>query len=726
MKNLILSTILIFVSCFSFAQSSGNFNYPNRKCTITEDKDGKFNSMSFIGENVQNKFLIDSIPMQKASDISHNQKHEKNRVDHHLTIHFDKNMTMGGDIIIASDLVSFSMYDVSWSEDGFSCEVDMPEDSYEICASCNDWAGSQDYSFIIIHNLNFINDIDTSLSFDIMANHKIFLHCNDENGNLLLPNDTMIFEKNTTVSIDFPDECSWNSTTYQFNTPPNGYIKISGIDKNAGYNLLLNELAVRKGKLYMADLGQVTGVTGDTILQNEPSEFIKMNMIMHAQPFTCCNYLTFGYGIRNHVGAGWSGLLNTNYPLNDKDTLSTFLANRLHENSYIEAFIVNVELWDSIPDFQPHNNKYIATDPFFLNNNDSIVFARYHQLTPAQYCINGNSNIDLGNTAPGYYCFLANNMMAPNSIFPYLNIPFGGIMEQRETDNNFAFYEIKKDGTTIVTDTLYNFTEPYVVTELGPYSFSLSNTNYKILDKQGLAVMDANFDLSNTNDANPPTLEAFRIIDSDGRVNNSFYNTEQGTLLFSAFDWDMITSKLIAPTEVRTYYKKFDETDWTELMVTGHPNWFDSITYGNFYTCELGEAFAQFNTPDYLDIKIVLSDFVGNTNTYTWHPVAYIDNNVGIPQVVSNKRETLRVYPNPVNDNSIVSFSLQQNTNVKLSVYNMNGQLINTLLDKMMMKGEHQFSWTMTSRSGKKPDSGIYLLKLETGNTVETSKVVVN
>jgi len=475
-------------------------------------------------------------------------------------------------------------------------------------------------------------DTIITINFEDMAVNKISLECMDENGNLLNLNDTTLLQAYVTLAIEFPDSFVLASSSYCTSILSNGYFSFS--DVNDTYKILVNRFNVLQEKLYITDMGQLNGLSGDVTLANEPSEFIKMKMTINSQPNTFSNYLTFGYGERFQNNYSLISSDNTDYPTYDKDTLNIYLANRTNINNSLLSFIGTIFLWDTIPDydFGSNSNRCVRTEPFFLNNNDSIVFAEFQtRITPAQYIIEGGNTVSLGDAAPVYYSFIDNNFMAPNSIFPYLNISFGGIHETRSTDNNFSIYEIIKDGSIVVSDMIDNFTEPYVVSELGPYSFSLSNTNYKILDKQGLALMDAHFDLSNTIDANPPTLTAFRITDSNGLVNNSFLNNDQGQLLFSAFDFDMTTYNLVKPTEVTVFFKKYSENDWIELATIEHPNWFENTTYGSFYTCELGEAFAQFTSSDYLELKIILSDSVGNTNTYTWHPAAFIENTITQP-----------------------------------------------------------------------------------------------
>jgi|AntAceMinimDraft_17_1070374.scaffolds.fasta_scaffold02449_3 hypothetical protein len=99
---------------------------------------------------------------------------------------------------------------------------------------------------------------------------------------------------------------------------------------------------------------------------------------------------------------------------------------------------------------------------------------------------------------------------------------------------------------------------------------------------------------------------------------------------------------------------------------------------------------------------------------------------MGISQIDKTENKILQIYPNPVTNNSIIIFNLSESSNVKLSVYNINGQLINSLIDENMDKGIHQFNWSATDNSEKKLNAGIYLMKLQTNNSVKSLKIIVN
>ena len=73
-------------------------------------------------------------------------------------------------------------------------------------------------------------------------------------------------------------------------------------------------------------------------------------------------------------------------------------------------------------------------------------------------------------------------------------------------------------------------------------------------------------------------------------------------------------------------------------------------------------------------------------------------------------------YPNPFNPSTTIEFSIKENSNVKLSVYNLLGQKVITLINQPMSAGVHSVLFNASNLS-----SGIYFYKLTAG---ENSKVM--
>ena len=70
-------------------------------------------------------------------------------------------------------------------------------------------------------------------------------------------------------------------------------------------------------------------------------------------------------------------------------------------------------------------------------------------------------------------------------------------------------------------------------------------------------------------------------------------------------------------------------------------------------------------------------------------------------------------FPNPFNPYTAIAFDLKEDGNAVMKIYNLQGQLVRTLLNKNMHAGRHQVTWDATDDFGIKVPSGIYLYMLE-------------
>ncbi|UCF65198.1 MAG: discoidin domain-containing protein, partial [bacterium] len=77
-------------------------------------------------------------------------------------------------------------------------------------------------------------------------------------------------------------------------------------------------------------------------------------------------------------------------------------------------------------------------------------------------------------------------------------------------------------------------------------------------------------------------------------------------------------------------------------------------------------------------------------------------------------------YPNPFNPKTIISWHLEVSSRVNLTIYNLAGQTIATLVDDRFPAGSHSVEWDASHFS-----SGVYLYKLETEGFVETRKMIL-
>ena len=71
-----------------------------------------------------------------------------------------------------------------------------------------------------------------------------------------------------------------------------------------------------------------------------------------------------------------------------------------------------------------------------------------------------------------------------------------------------------------------------------------------------------------------------------------------------------------------------------------------------------------------------------------------------------------RVYPNPFNQSSTLDFYLKDADQLTICVYNLKGQLVNTLHRGHWQAGEHSLSWDGSNEKGKPVANGIYFYRI--------------
>ena len=97
------------------------------------------------------------------------------------------------------------------------------------------------------------------------------------------------------------------------------------------------------------------------------------------------------------------------------------------------------------------------------------------------------------------------------------------------------------------------------------------------------------------------------------------------------------------------------------------------------------------------------------------------DNNTQLPQGF----KLMQNYPNPFNPTTEIAFNIPQNSFVTVSVYNMLGQHVKTLVEKEFSAGVHLVSWDATNAYDKKVASGIYFYKMETAEFTDMKKMIL-
>ncbi len=79
-------------------------------------------------------------------------------------------------------------------------------------------------------------------------------------------------------------------------------------------------------------------------------------------------------------------------------------------------------------------------------------------------------------------------------------------------------------------------------------------------------------------------------------------------------------------------------------------------------------------------------------------------------------------YPNPFNPSTTIKFSIQNDSRIELSIYNIKGQIIKTLTSNEFTKGKHSIIWYGDDDFDNSVASGVYLYKLNVNGKTEAVK----
>jgi len=93
--------------------------------------------------------------------------------------------------------------------------------------------------------------------------------------------------------------------------------------------------------------------------------------------------------------------------------------------------------------------------------------------------------------------------------------------------------------------------------------------------------------------------------------------------------------------------------------------------------------------------------------------------------ILPNKILLHQNFPNPFNPATVIKYELTKQTRVKLTIYNLNGEVINNLVDRNKKAGLNLISWDGKNNSGVKVSSGTYIYKVETSEFSDSRKMVL-
>lgn len=174
-------------------------------------------------------------------------------------------------------------------------------------------------------------------------------------------------------------------------------------------------------------------------------------------------------------------------------------------------------------------------------------------------------------------------------------------------------------------------------------------------------------------------------------------------------------------------------TDSTRYHMTADPGFDSTMTAGGDGSlCSLNAGAYTIASGDsvILTYAIVYADIEADLFTASDAAQNRYDNVlVSVDDFADSKIPTsfslAQNYPNPFNPTTGIRFDLDKNSDIQLAVYNLQGQLVNTIASGAYPAGSHLATWNGKDSSGKDVGSGVYIYRLTTDKMTLTKKMLL-
>lgn len=116
--------------------------------------------------------------------------------------------------------------------------------------------------------------------------------------------------------------------------------------------------------------------------------------------------------------------------------------------------------------------------------------------------------------------------------------------------------------------------------------------------------------------------------------------------------------------------------------------------------------------------------------TTAYHWLDSVSTNIAVsvennPELIPETPQLVQNYPNPFNPETKITYNLPNASDVELSIYNVTGQKIRSLINARQFSGNHDVDWNGLNDSGFQVSSGIYFYTLRADRFVEVKKMLL-
>ena len=138
---------------------------------------------------------------------------------------------------------------------------------------------------------------------------------------------------------------------------------------------------------------------------------------------------------------------------------------------------------------------------------------------------------------------------------------------------------------------------------------------------------------------------------------------------------------------------------------------------------------------NYETVQVSLRDFHDNEKVYDIDQLQDLDlyRQVGIINTLSNSSFEIsprtfhlnQNYPNPFNPTTEIGYTISERTFVSITIYDVQGRLIKSLLNQNQDAGLYQTNWNAKNEQGVSVPAGVYFYTIQTEKFKDTKKMIL-
>ncbi len=120
--------------------------------------------------------------------------------------------------------------------------------------------------------------------------------------------------------------------------------------------------------------------------------------------------------------------------------------------------------------------------------------------------------------------------------------------------------------------------------------------------------------------------------------------------------------------------------------------------------------------------------FVDSEDVELHYAIEYLNDISSVINYQSYQPKTVQLfanYPNPFNPQTRIKYFLPKSMHVRLTIYNIKGQEIMTVVDDLREAGYNTIIWNGIDSQGRNVGSGVYFYKIKADNYIKVRKMVL-